>query len=697
MIGLRTSIAAALAVCSALVNAAEDMDWTYESSIGVPYANTLFLARDVSNNVYVTTFNSTKTPREVVAFKITNATGPRPTVTAFDKFVAPPNRGYSGVAVDNSGSIYLTADQGDGAASFIKKFTPDLQVDTSFGSRGVLATKEIRLLGVTTSRGRVIIAASWARLIFISVNGEYLGMTPELPKEQQALIRDIDIIPSTQEIVGVDRDSVYIFTGGTLEDFQSYHVRALARGAGQPAAGAGIFYNPAVDRIYYTINQGHKLGSISRSAPSQQTIQNVGIEQGISQPADAVVSSDGKTLFVSDLQGSQVVRYRAGGVSAVVSAPSSERREVTATETASAPGAAMTATAFSGETAGGLSAPAVAAPTPEAAVAASTTVEIASTTSTAAAVGVPAIALPTASSGTGALPTPAGSPVGVGLPPLTSLSETTTTTVSAIATPVEASPAALGLPPAATGLPAPADLSGLPPPAPANLGTTATIAASSGTPLSMPTPDSIIAARAAAISGTPLSMPTPDTALRAGVPAIAGTPLSMPTPDTALGARAAAIAGTPLSMPTTETSFPAPATAISGMPGPTTAATALASPPVAAGTPGPSAIPWVDSPDAAFAQAAAGGKRVAVFFYSPESDSSREVERTIFADPAFAAKHNALVWARVDVTKNPESMATYGFFKVPIVILYGPDRKELKRVEGAFKAAEFDAAVAGLR
>ena len=37
---------------------AKAVEWEFETLISVPYSNTLFLARDAQDNVYVTSFNS---------------------------------------------------------------------------------------------------------------------------------------------------------------------------------------------------------------------------------------------------------------------------------------------------------------------------------------------------------------------------------------------------------------------------------------------------------------------------------------------------------------------------------------------------------------------------------------------------------------------------------------------------------------
>lgn len=512
--------------------------WNLETFIRVPYNNTLFLARDKQDNLYATTFNTTANAAEVIAFRISNATGVQPKVTAFDRFLAPGGRGYAGVAVDEDGNIYLSADQGDGAPSFIKKFTPSLELDPNFGTKGILASTKVRLLGLAAYQRRIVAAVAWARLLEIDSAGNFLGMTGELPREQRAMIRDIAIIPSTQEVVGVERDGVYIFTGGSLDNLQGYVLRTLVRspGTAQPQAGSAIYFSPQTDLIYYTINQGHRLGTVTRSGQQVNVLENVSASQGTIQPADAVLSSDAKTLFVSDLGSPNIARYHEGGVNAVVGQPKTAGKVLAASETASAPNAlspAQPATAASP----GISAALNATPAP--------------TPTSTPATGTGAPAAPPASLSPGALPP---------LPP----------------------------------------------------------AAPEASPPSFPMPPSVAPAATGALP--PQAQPAASTAQPSG------------------------------------------------------------------------ALPWESSWEEAFQKAATQGKKVAAFFYTPESSNAQRMEREFLADPTLASSYRDLLWVRVDISKRPEAMGKYGVFKVPSIVIFSADQKELKRVEGVATRESFDAA-----
>lgn len=498
--------------------ATADPEWTFETFIRVPYANTLFMARDAQDNVYATTFNSSRQPAEVVAFKVSDALGASPKVTVFDRFLAPPIRGYAGIAVDEQNNIYLSADQGDGAPSFIKKYTPSLELDQTFGANGILASTRVRLLGLAATRNYLICAVGWARFLVIDSKGNFLGMTPQLPPEQQALIRDIDFIPGTQEVVGVDRDSVYVFTGGSLNNLQGYQLRALARGNSQPQAGAAIYYCPVTDKIYYSIKNGHRLGTITRAGHGVNEVEASGAPQGTSQPADTVISRDGSTMFVSDLGSPNIVRYRRGGVQVAVAQPKAAGRVIAALETASAPEARATAK------------------------------------------------------------------------PVTDMPETGKSGV---------------------------------------LEAKASTAVSENSLASAPPP-----AIPAAV--TPGVMPGPQ-----------GTD-SLPTPN-----------------------IPSVASAADGK--------------------------WIDSIDRAFQIAVTSRKKVIVFFTTPESTVAQDIEKNVFGDEAFFGRYPDVVWARVDVSKAPETMGTYGFYRVPLLIIFSSNKTELKRLQGTFTGEDLAKAYSSVK
>lgn len=282
--------------------------WEFDGSIVVPAQNTLFLAADSRGHVYATSFNSRPVAAEIVAIQIRHPSTPDPKVKVFDRFVAPPQRGYAGVAVDGADNIYLSVDAGDAYPSFIRKYLPTLNPDTSFGHGGVLASREIRVLGLTAYKNRILAAVSWGRFLVIDSQGRFLGMTP--PPAHQSFVRDIAYVPATRRIYGIDRGGLCAFIGGSLDDVRGYTLEEVVAPRSAPRSGEGIFYSSLTNELFYTNRLGSGLGIYPLDGSPPGLIPATMSGNGAVEPADAVMSPDGRYLYVSDLRAPQVVRYR---------------------------------------------------------------------------------------------------------------------------------------------------------------------------------------------------------------------------------------------------------------------------------------------------------------------------------------------------------------------------------------------------
>lgn len=300
--------------------------WEFDGNIIVPSPNTLYLAVDSRGNLYATSFNSHHVPSEVYAMRITNPHHERPRVTIFDRFEAPAQRGYSGITCDAADNIYVAFDAGDQQPSFIRKYLPSLKPDTKFGNQGILASREVRVLGLTSHQDRILAAVSWGRFLVINADGQFLGMTPK--PELTAYIRDIAYVPATRRVYGADRDGLYAFVGGTLDNLANYKLYEVVEPHFILKSGYAIYYHKATNELFYTDRtaggmtifplDGSPRGLISMSSPDGR---------GALEPADAVASPDGKYLYVSDLRASQIVRYRPVGTPAKHSETTQPARE----------------------------------------------------------------------------------------------------------------------------------------------------------------------------------------------------------------------------------------------------------------------------------------------------------------------------------------------------------------------------------
>ncbi|GIX44866.1 MAG: hypothetical protein KatS3mg130_1274 [Candidatus Sumerlaea sp.] len=309
--------------------------WVPEATIALPHTAVLFLAADSAGSVFATTFNPRPVPDEVVAVKIARPSSSQPSVTVFDRFVAPANRGYSGIAVDKSGNIYLALDLGDGLPSSIRKYTPNLQRDKTFGRDGELVSQQLRIQGLCAHGERILAAVSWGRFLVIDSKGNFLGMTPSA--DQQAFIRDIAYIPQLQAVAGADRDGLYVFEGGTLENLGAYRLREVIPPKSAPKAGCAVYYAKRTNEIFFTNTTGGGMGIYPVDGGALGMIPAASGELGALQPADAVMSDDGKWLYVSDLRAPRIVRYRRATEAQPSATPSTTPSPEAAPSTRDAP------------------------------------------------------------------------------------------------------------------------------------------------------------------------------------------------------------------------------------------------------------------------------------------------------------------------------------------------------------------------
>ncbi|MGB9690940.1 MAG: hypothetical protein ACPL7D_02095 [Candidatus Sumerlaeaceae bacterium] len=285
--------------------------WEFDASILVPAPNTLFLAVDSRGNIYATSFNSRQSEAEVVAMKIANPAQEKPKITIFDRLIAPAQRGYAGIACDSADNVYISFDAGENTPSFIRKFLPSLEPDTHFGNNSVLATRELRVLGLTAHKDRILAAVSWGRFLEIDSKGNFLGVTPQ--PSVTAYIRDIAFVPNRNLVYGVDRDGLWVFLGGSLDHLDRYMLEEVIAPKNIPKAGSAISFNKLTNELFYTDRLAGGLAIYPLDGSSRGVLLMAPDGHGAFEPADSVASTDGRYLYVSDLRASQIVRYRYAG------------------------------------------------------------------------------------------------------------------------------------------------------------------------------------------------------------------------------------------------------------------------------------------------------------------------------------------------------------------------------------------------
>ena len=285
--------------------------WEFDRSIILPVPNSLFLARDSRGNIYATSFNAREVAAPVAAVQIKNPDEPKPKIKIIDEFVAPAQRGYAGVAVDSGDNIYLSVDMGDRYPSYIKKYLPTLQPDRTFGNEGVLASDKVRILGLTAHRHYILAAVSWGRFCVIDSRGNFLGITLSAPFT--AYIRDLAYVPETGNVYGTDRDGLFVFSGGSLAKLEDYSLHEVVKPKNIPRAGNAIYYSSLTNELFYTDQTAGGLAIYPLGKGEPGLIPTAFDGKGALQPADAVMSTDGRYLYVSDIKAPQVARYRRVG------------------------------------------------------------------------------------------------------------------------------------------------------------------------------------------------------------------------------------------------------------------------------------------------------------------------------------------------------------------------------------------------
>ena len=158
------------------------------------------------------------------------------------------------------------------------------------------------------------------------------------------MIRDITIVPDKQAVIGIDRDDLYMMTGSGFGDPASYKLSELRRGTHTVAtAGAAVSFNPPEElRVLHVSHAKNELGSFDLETRKVETIAAITAQSRVLQPADAVVSADGNTLWVSDLRSNSIARFRKKGflppVAPTVTPPTINAQEQGATTAASGAG-----------------------------------------------------------------------------------------------------------------------------------------------------------------------------------------------------------------------------------------------------------------------------------------------------------------------------------------------------------------------
>ncbi|MBN1901181.1 hypothetical protein JW926_07655 [Candidatus Sumerlaeota bacterium] len=283
-------------------------EWVPSEILPLRNENYSFLTSTPSGDLLAATFNvldSQRPPQELSVFLIKNPMDSNPSIVTLIKHPFSSQRGYGGLACDDQGNIYLSADTGDSSTCFVRKFYSDGSLDISFGNHGEIKPKR-RCLGLDVLGNYLILAVDWGEIrIYNAMNGQYTGSLPtEGLTGDLIYIRDIAIEPASLKILGVSAGCVVAWEGGAPWNPQAYKCRIIARHNGIVRSGEGISIDPIKRCALVTPVRGNKLfevfderttllTSLTKASPDTHLV-------------DSVVSFDGNLLFVSDLLGKKI-------------------------------------------------------------------------------------------------------------------------------------------------------------------------------------------------------------------------------------------------------------------------------------------------------------------------------------------------------------------------------------------------------
>ncbi|GAB4320636.1 MAG: hypothetical protein Kow0059_15100 [Candidatus Sumerlaeia bacterium] len=296
-------------VVLAVFPALADAQWRPEGVLRIPQNNYSFLAATPSGDLLACTFNTGGVNigvRELPALLIRNPTSDAPQAVVVCRVGFDGQRGYSGVACDETGAFYVSGDTGQAATSFVRKFTADGMPDNAFGQGGGVNIGR-RCLGVDVIGEYLLVVVDWGEIFVLnSATGRVLGQIPKGVgiTPGPLYVRDIAIEPATLAVYGVAAGSVVMWWGGTPWEPQKYQFRVLTPAAGLVRSGEGISIDPLRKAALITPVNGNTLLEVQDTNNIVRTI--VSSADPNTHLCDSVVSFDGQTLFISEITAGRI-------------------------------------------------------------------------------------------------------------------------------------------------------------------------------------------------------------------------------------------------------------------------------------------------------------------------------------------------------------------------------------------------------
>ncbi|MEQ8822305.1 MAG: hypothetical protein RLY93_18880 [Sumerlaeia bacterium] len=299
--GLSPFVATFFFLCASTLAWSAEM-WISQGTLQVPGYPYAFLATTPGGDLLVTTFNEADKPAHVPVLLIRKPTSPNLSVETVTTFLFDSQRGYSGVACQTNGSFFVAGDTGSAGSSFIRKLRPDGTLETAFGNHGHVRPGQ-RTLGIDVMGDYLLVAFAWGKIgILRASDGAILASLPDAG--ETVLLRDIAIDPGTLDVWGVAQGEVYRWSDGTPWTPETYTRHLMVRFPGRIRAGEGVSVDPLTKSALVLPAPGNVLASLSADATSSRNL--VASAREDSELTDCSLSADGKTLFISDLEGARI-------------------------------------------------------------------------------------------------------------------------------------------------------------------------------------------------------------------------------------------------------------------------------------------------------------------------------------------------------------------------------------------------------